>query len=305
MPNPSPGSSNAVVKLKVRHATTYRYPLTVALSYNQAWLRPLDGFGQTCLQHRLRVDPKPRFMAEQVDLFGNHVHYFEVLSPHETFRIVSEARVAIEPVDYESRGNMPWEQARFRELPPGLMRTRASCFAFATAMTRASPDMVDYARESFKPGRSLRAAGADLCRRLYEDFRYQSGVTQIDTPLQAVWESRTGVCQDFAHLAVAMLRGLGLVACYASGYLLTQPPPGGEKLLGADASHAWFGLMDANGHWLFLDPTNDLWVQAEHITVAIGRDYGDVPPLKGICYGGGAGMPEVAVSVEPLADEEH
>jgi len=276
----------------------------VVLSYNQAWLRPRTGYGQVCLSHKVKVEPKPRFQTEQTDLFGNHVNYFELLSSHELFRVTSEAVVAVTPADYSRRGREPWEAARFGALPSGLVRTQGSFFAFPTAMTTAVADMVEYARESFTPGRPLRSAVEDLCHRIHADFTYEGGVTGIDTPLLEVWEKQRGVCQDFAHLALAMLRSLGLVAAYVSGYILTRPPEGQERLVGADASHAWFGVMDQNGEWLFLDPTNDQWVRGEHILVAVGRDYGDVPPLKGICYGGGSVNPEVAVSVEYLGDED-
>jgi transglutaminase-like putative cysteine protease len=302
MPSPLQGSVKAV-RLKVRHTTTYRYAFPVVLSYNQAWLHPRTGFDQVCLTHKVKVEPKPRFQTEQVDLFGNQVNYFELLSSHELFRVTSEAVVAVTPADYTLRGDHPWESARFCALLPGLIRTQGSYYAFPTTMTTPTAEMTDYARLSFTPGRLLRDAVEDLCHRIHTDFLYEGGVTAIDTPLTEVWDSRRGVCQDFSHLALAMLRSLGLVAAYVSGYILTHPPEGQERLQGADASHAWFGVMDLQGEWMFLDPTNDQWVLGDHILVAVGRDYGDVPPLKGICYGGGSVIPEVAVSVEYLGEE--
>lgn len=301
--SPSPGCDKPV-RMRVKHSTCYRYAFPVVLSYNQGWLQPRSEAGQTCVSHRLRVDPKPRFQAEQVDLFGNRVHYFELLASHTLFRVVSEAVVVICPTDYAKRGLQPWEKACYAALPSGLIRTQASYYATPTAMTTPDAEMLDYARVSFKPGRILREAVEELCHRIFTDFKYQGGVTGIDTPLEEIWESRQGVCQDFAHLALAMLRGLGLPAAYVSGYILTHPVEGQPRLEGADASHAWFGVMDEKGEWLFLDPTNDKWVQTEHIRVALGRDYGDVPPLKGISYGGGAVSPEVAVDVKRMGEEE-
>ncbi|MBK8971850.1 MAG: transglutaminase family protein [Hahellaceae bacterium] len=301
--SPSPGCDKPV-RLRVKHSTCYRYAFPVVLSYNQGWLQPRSDAWQACVSHRLRVEPKPRFQSEQVDLFGNKVHYFELLASHDVFRVVSESVVIVKPADYAQRGQQAWEKACFLALPPGLIRTQASYYAAPTAMTTPTGEMLEYARISFTPERPLREAVEELCHRIFTDFRYQGGVTGIDTPLTTIWESRKGVCQDFAHLALAMLRGLGLVAAYVSGYILTRPLAGQPRLQGADASHAWFGVLDENGEWLYLDPTNDKWVQTEHIRVALGRDYGDVPPLKGISYGGGAVSPEVAVDVERLGEEE-
>lgn len=303
-PNPSPVSDSSGILLEIRHDTLYRYSQPASLGYNAGWLKPASHSTQDCQRHRLKVEPRPSFQREHEDVFGNTVTYFELVGSHEQCRVRSQALVRVTPKNYSVMGQHPWELACFAGLSQGPIRTEACRFAFPTGMTVANEEMKDYARVSFTPGRSLNEAAQELSSRIYHDFRYQSGVTDIDTPLDEVWEKRRGVCQDFAHLALAMLRSLGLACCYVSGYLLTHPPKGEKKRLGADASHAWFGVMDASGEWMFLDPTNDLWVQMEHIEVARGRDYCDVPPVKGMSYGGGEHSPDVAVTVEAVQEEE-
>ena len=302
MPKPLDPSDHS--RLRVMHSTIYDYGMPVSLSYNKAWLKPSDTTFQHCEQHHLRVNPRPSFNNEQNDTFGNQLRYFEITSPHETFEVVAESVVRVRPIKWEELGQMPWESARYAALKHVAHRVRAAHYAFSTPMTTGTDEMVAWARESFLPGRSLYEAAFDLSARIFAEFHYQSGVTAVDTPLGEVWENRAGVCQDFAHLTLAMLRGLGLPCCYVSGYLLTDPPEGKEKVYGADASHAWFGVMDASSHWLFIDPTNDQWINNRYITVALGRDYTDVPPLKGVCYGGGAGVPKVAVNVDSLPIRE-
>lgn len=302
-PSRSPDCAKPVV-LQIQHDTVYDFSQPASLGYNVAWLRPLENAHQHCERFRLRMEPKPTFVSEHQDAYGNTVTYFELHSPHREFRIRSHSIVTLNSRSYESLGRHPWEEACFGSMSPECQRTLASHFAFPTLATQASQEMLDYARISFSPGRELQEATRDLCQRLYKDFRYKSGATTIDTPLAELWRTREGVCQDFAHLSLAMLRGLGLSACYVSGYLLTHPPKGEKKRLGADASHAWFGVLDASCEWLFLDPTNNLWVNNEHVEVARGRDYFDVPPVKGVSYGGGTDSPEVSVTVQPLVEEE-
>jgi transglutaminase-like putative cysteine protease len=176
-------------------------------------------------------------------------------------------------------------------------------FIFDSPQLRASSELADYAAESFPAGAPLLAGARDLNRRIFSDFKYDPKATTVATPLEEVWEKRRGVCQDFAHLGIACLRSLGLPARYVSGYLRTHPPEGAEQLVGADASHAWFAVFCPGTGWVDFDPTNNLQPAEEHITVAYGRDFGDVSPVAGILTGGGKHVVKVAVEVKPLTGE--
>ena len=176
-------------------------------------------------------------------------------------------------------------------------------FIFDSPQVRASFELADYAAQSFPAGTPLLAGARDLTRRIFEDFKYDSKATTVATPLEEVWEKRRGVCQDFAHLGIACLRSLGLPARYVSGYLRTRPPEGGEQLVGADATHAWFAIFCPGTGWVDFDPTNNVLPAEEHITVAYGRDFGDVSPVAGILTGGGKHVVKVAVEVKPLAGD--
>jgi transglutaminase-like putative cysteine protease len=177
-------------------------------------------------------------------------------------------------------------------------------FCFDSPLLRTAPDLADYARGSFPAGTPLLVGVANLNQRIFRDFKYDPVATSVATPLEEVWAKRRGVCQDFAHLAIACLRSLGLPARYVSGYLRTHAPPGKERLVGADASHAWFSVYCPSVGWVDFDPTNNLLTGEEHITVAYGRDYSDVSPVSGIITGGGHHEVRVSVDVEPLGDGE-
>ncbi len=287
----------------MRHETLYRYPGQASLAYNKAWLAPIVRLEQQVLEHRLRIDPKPRFQHVQTDSFGNRVHYFEVHKPHMKLRVISEAIVGRCPKPFNAACERPWEQATYASLQ-GRQQMEMCSFAYPSPMAPAHDEIRDYTAIAFKPGRSLLEALFELSSRIHRDFKYVSGATQVDTPLSEFWELREGVCQDFAHLAVSGLRSLGLIAAYVSGYIMTYPPEGQEKRQGSDASHAWVALYVPDYGWLHVDPTNDMWVKDEHVIVAIGRDYSDIPPLKGVCYGAAQQQPEVAVTLERISREE-
>jgi transglutaminase-like putative cysteine protease len=288
-------------RLSVRHETVYRYQWAASLSYSLAWLTPRPMAGQRLLDHRLAVYPKPRYLREQRDSFGNLQHYFEVHKSHSELRIHSQAQVETLRTPDLTLLTQPWESARPQGVSGAEGEPPAWEFVYPTALVPTDPAWSDYARQSFTPGRPLGEALIAFNAQLFNDFHYLPGATAIDTPLAQVWEQRAGVCQDFAHFAIACLRGLGLAAAYVSGYLLTYPKPGESKRIGADASHAWFAVWGgAECGWLQLDPTNNLVVGDEHIVVAQGRDYSDVPPVKGVCFGGGQHQLSVAVTVEQV-----
>jgi transglutaminase-like putative cysteine protease len=293
---PGPGLPGR--RLQVRHDTSYRYQVSAALGYSLAWLTPRELPGQRVLEHRLTVWPKPRFIHEARDSFGNTQHYLEIHKAHSELRIQSHAVVELRPApDVAALLTEPWEAACTAALEGGAGKPPLWEFIYPTELTPLHPDYTAYAEQVFTPGRALGEALLAFNAQLHSDFSYLPGSTEVDTPLAEVWENRAGVCQDFAHLAVSALRGIGLAAAYVSGYLLTHPREGEEKRLGADASHAWFAVWSGAAGWIHLDPTNDLVVGSEHIVVAMARDYADTPPVKGVCFGGGQHQLAVAVTV--------
>lgn len=288
-------------RLSVRHETTYRYQGAASLGYSLAWLTPRPLPSQDLREHRLNVFPKPRFLREAVDAFGNVQHYFEVHKGHTELRIQSQAIVECAPAPDLAVLDEPWENFCISGVEGADSDPPAWDFVYPTAMVPLSESWSEYARQSFTPGHALGEALIAFNAQIHHDFQYVPGATEIDTPLSVVWTQRHGVCQDFAHFALACLRGLGLAAAYVSGYLLTYPRPGESKRIGADASHAWFAVWAGDEHgWVQLDPTNNMVVGDEHIVVALGRDYSDTPPVKGVCFGGGSHQLAVAVTVEQL-----
>lgn len=287
-------------RLEVRHETSYHYQNSVALGYSLAWLTPRVTAGQRLLEHRLNVLPKPRFLHETSDAFGNIQHYFEMHRAHSELRVQSHAVVECEPAPDLRELTEPWEGAKPKGAAAGAGDPPPWEFIYASALAPLRDEYTDYARAIFTPGRELGDALLAFNHQLHTDFHYLPGSTQVDTPLAQVWENRAGVCQDFAHLAIAALRGIGLAAAYVSGYLLTYAREGEEKHIGADASHAWFAVWTQARGWVHLDPTNDKAVGDEHIVLAMGRDYADTPPVKGVCFGGGLHHLRVGVTVNEL-----
>lgn len=305
-------------RLKVQHETAYHYQSAVALGYSLAWLTPRALQSQRLLEQHLTVLPKPRFQHSMRDAFGNTQHYFEVQKSHSELRIQSTAIVECESAPDVAALTQPWESAKpkglagvVEELPTDTEELSSKTgepsaweFIYPTSLIRLHDDYTDYARAIFTPGRPLGEALLAFNHQLHSDFQYVPGATAVDTPLAEVWENRAGVCQDFAHLAIAALRGIGLAVAYVSGYLLTYPREGETKRIGADASHAWFAVWTPDHGWIHLDPTNDTVVGDEHIVLAIGRDYSDSPPVKGVCFSGGLHQLSVAVTVNELAVDE-
>lgn len=288
-------------RLEVKHETSYHYQSSAALGYSLAWLTPRNTAAQHLLEHNLTVLPKPRFQLESIDAFGNIQHYFEMHKAHSELRVQSHAIVESAEAPDLSVLNQAWEEACPKGVTAAIGDPAPWEFIYASELIPLHADYTDYARTVFTPGRALGEALLEFTRRIYTDFQYLPGSTQVDTPLAEVWEHRAGVCQDFAHMAIAALRGIGLAAAYVSGYLLTYARDGEEKHIGADASHAWFAVW-ANEHgWIHLDPTNDKVVGDEHIVLAMGRDYADTPPVKGVCFGGGLHYLSVAVTVNELS----
>jgi transglutaminase-like putative cysteine protease len=292
------------MRYRIVHRTDYRYEQPVTLCHNEAHLQPRANGRQSCLRHELQVDPPVAVSSQREDFFGNPVHYFAIQQQHELLSVVSvsEVQIAPEPVQLHFQSSSDWAEVPERlanERTPANVDARQ--YVLASPLVRSWPQLAAYAAESFAPGRSLVEAVHDLMQRIHHEFAYDPGVTTVTTPIETVFEQRRGVCQDFAHLAIACLRSLSLPARYVSGYIETLPPPGQEKLVGSDASHAWFSVYDPEVGWLDFDPTNNQIPMDQHITTAWGRDYSDITPLKGVIFGGGAShSTDVAVDVQRL-----
>ncbi len=286
---------------RIRHITHYQYAAAVSLAYNLAYLLPRNTEYQTCLDHQLTVFPRASKMQQRVDYFGNHSHSFSVEESHRELKvdISSTVRVAdMRLIDMNLDLGNSWESAlQMLQHRSDENTLKAREFALDSNAVRSSDDLRQYAQTSFSAGRPLLSAVRDLTHRIYTDFIYDPGFTTISTPLADVLSHRRGVCQDFAHLAIGCLRAMGFAARYISGYLETLPPPGQEKLVGSDASHAWFAVYSPGEGWFEFDPTNDNMPAQQHITTAWGRDYTDVAPLKGVIFEGG-GTQNLSVSVD-------
>jgi transglutaminase-like putative cysteine protease len=300
------GTANAA-RFRVIHRTRYAYALPVELCHNEAHVRPRATPLQRCLASRLTIDPVPASLHERVDYFGNPVSYFAVQLPARELTVVSTSEVEVATPDLGGREvpeSPPWEEV----LAPFLAGAREVALD-AREMTLGSPmvgpsgALSEFAAPSFPPGRQLFDAVADLSRRIHRGFTYDQEFSTIATPIAEVLERRRGVCQDFAHVAIGCLRSLGLPARYVSGYIETVRAADQPKLVGADASHAWFAAWAPGHGWFDFDPTNDQIPPRQHITTAWGRDYSDVTPLKGVLFGGGDHTLDVAVDVARIGPD--
>ena len=287
-----------VRRYRIEHVTQYKYSDQVSTSFGRGYLHPREFPGQRCLTHSLTVEPTPSDMAEDSDVYGNVNSYFHVTDSHTELRVVGKSDIEVESPNLDPRIlALPWEKAR----PSSTVDPRAVEFTLASPLVRMPAQIRDYADVSFTPGRPMLEAVTDLTHRIFTEFKYESGATSVSSTVTDVLDAKAGVCQDFAHLAVAACRSLGLACRYISGYLATYPPPGKERMIGVDASHAWAAVRLADGSWLAFDPTNDTMVDARYTTVAWGRDYDDVPPLRGVIYtDADKNEMDVAVDVAPL-----
>lgn len=295
-----------LVTYRIRHVTAYQYEAPVSIAHNLAHLAPRDTDYQHAVHTRLTVDPAPNSVTRHRDYFGNWVHTFSLEEPHQCFSLTASSRVTVQaPPQRDPEQSPPWEEVvKHLRTAADNHAVEALELTFASPLVQWNAAIRDYALASFSKGTPLLQGALALTHRIYTDFRYQPGVTTITTPVEQVFAERTGVCQDFAQLQVACLRSLGLAARYVSGYLLTHPPPGKPKAVGADESHAWVAVYCPHYGYVDLDPTNDVLVEQEHTTVAWGRDFGDVTPLKGVVLGGGSHTVRVSVDMVPTAPGE-
>ncbi len=304
--------AHAMSRFRIEHVNSYHYAHTVGLNYGEARLLPRAAAGQRVLERTLVMTPFVDDYRERDDAFGNRVVWFNLRQPHQGLMVTACSlieRVA-QPLP---AGSPAWESVveslnmpLYGEVEADAESVGVREYCLPSPHAPYEPAAIQYARISFPPGRPLLEAVADLTARIHTEFAYRPSATQIDTPISEVLAERHGVCQDFAHLAVSGLRGLGLAARYVSGYLETTPLPGAPVLTGVDASHAWISVYlpgsEENSGWFDFDPTNGTAIGEGHLTLAWGRDYGDVAPLKGVIYGGGMHQLDVGVTVTRMFD---
>ena len=289
---------------RIVHRTVYNYKHPVSLGTHAAYLTPRSRPHHRCVWNELRIKPMPATRDERVDYFGNLVTFFSIQEPHEELQVEARSEVIFnaEPAQWPEPC-AAWEHVAFSvchdRTPEGLA---AYQFLFESPRIRPSPEFASYAAVSFTPGRPMSEALLDLTDRIHREFRFDPKATNVRTPPEEVFKKRRGVCQDFAHLQIACLRSLNLPARYVSGYLRTFPPPGRPRLIGADVSHAWVSAYCPGFGWMDVDPTNNVIPSQGHVTLAWGRDYGDVSPVRGVILGGREHVLHVSVDMEAVTD---
>ena len=297
--------------LHVTHETRYEYAPPVETAQHLAHLKPLATDSQRLVSHKLSIDPPPAQRSEQADLYGNTRAFFALEATHDKLVVTAESVVetSVPVLPPAVARELPWESVRERfRFRKDATFDAASEFVFPSPYVPRHDDFTAYARASFVPGRPAFDVAMDLTERMYEDFAYDADSTEINTPAVEALAQRKGVCQDFAHIMIACFRTLGLPARYVSGYLLTQPPPGQPRLVGADASHAWVSVYlpgedyGSPGGWADFDPTNGRQPGEDYVTLAIGRDYSDVSPMRGVLHGGARHTLSVGVTVQPVGE---
>lgn len=296
-----------MARYHVLHETRYAYGSAVSLSQQMLHLMPRVSPWQTCMDFSLELDPEPSWRERGEDAFGNPVEWLAFYQPHDTLHVRAEMEVEVFPHLPEdltlglSREALVARLA-YRSEPPPAADLAAKRFLFESPHVRVKHELAAYAAECFAPGQAVLESARQLMEKIYTEFEFDPEATTVATPVLEVLQNKRGVCQDFAHLMIACLRAQGIPARYMSGYLLTEPPPGQPRMVGADASHAWVSVYapESGSHdWVDFDPTNNLLPDTQHITLAWGRDFNDVSPMRGVILGGGGHEPEVAVTVTP------
>jgi transglutaminase-like putative cysteine protease len=294
------------MKLSVLHETQYRYSDPVALSQQLLHLTPRVLPWQACHTHKVTVEPLASEFEERDDYYGNRTALMLLSTPHETLTVRTESEVTVQPRAQAALAlsKVSWEAVRARLASGDHPAVEPAEFLFESPHVERSRELADYAVKSFTARRPLLESATDLARRIHRDFKFDRTATSVSTPLKEVLRDKRGVCQDFAHLMIGCLRMLGLASRYVSGYILTSPPPGRPRLIGADASHAWVSVWcgdpaRGNAGWVDIDPTNNVLVDDSHVTLGWGRDFADVTPMRGVILGGGTQQLAVRVTVTP------
>ncbi|GAB1857623.1 transglutaminase family protein [Flavobacteriaceae bacterium MHTCC 0001] len=291
---------------QISHTTSYNYENGVSFCHNIATLKPLSFLGQTLMAYELNISPKPVEISEKIDFFGNTVTRFSIQKQHTELKVNAKSKVLRDisaiPNIYNDFAAQHITLQYALELLQGTSVDVLNARQFtleSILVANISQDIKTYAEASFQPNRSVFEAAFELMQRIYTDFEFNQKATNVATPIHDVMRLKKGVCQDFAQIAIACVRAVGLPARYVSGYIETLPPPGKEKLIGTDASHAWFSVYIPNFGWVDFDPTNNQMPSNQHIVVSYGRDYYDVPPLKGVIFSIGKNTMKVAVDIRP------
>ncbi|QRX84548.1 transglutaminase family protein [Glaciimonas sp. PAMC28666] len=291
-------------RFRVVHETRYTYQSLVTLSQQYLHLTPRTFRYQQIESHRIGIEPREEDGSEGRDYFGNITRQIAITAPHKVLSVHAESIVVLKPryTLAQIQGTLAWENLRDSVRHDKSDAALDACrYLFSSPHVQFSPELEQYARLSYTVGRPLIDAALSLTQRIFDDFEFDDKATEISTPLDEVLKGRRGVCQDFAQLMIGCLRSLGLPARYVSGYILTHPPAGQPRMIGADASHAWVSVFCPELGWIDFDPTNRCLVQSEHITLGWGRDFSDVTPMRGIVLGGGEQTLDVEVTVTPLS----
>jgi transglutaminase-like putative cysteine protease len=286
---------------RIVHRTTYKYKYPVAFGNHVACLTPRSLEHHRCHWSELKIFPPPTSRSDRFDYYGNQISLFTIQEPHKQLVVEARSEVSLDLWAGAPLNSPAWETVA-HTLPDehSSASLAAYQFVFESPRIKPAPEFAAYGAKSFTPGRPWADALLDLTARIHRDFQFDAKATNVRTSTEEVFRKKRGVCQDFAHLQIACLRSLKLPARYVSGYLRTYPPPGKPRLIGADASHAWISAFSPDTGWLDVDPTNNLVVGDGHVTLAWGRDYGDVSPLRGLILGGRDHTLKVSVDVEPL-----
>lgn len=290
---------------QIFHDTCYHYDSPVSLAQQLAHLWPRECTWQRCTEQQLLISPEPTSRRDELDVFGNPLTRLAFERPHDELQVNARLTVEVLARPLADFNLSPaWEQTRnaltYSSQPLTAQMLEACRYRFQSPYVHLKRSFVEFSESCFPPGQPLMLGVQALMQKIFSEFTFDAEATQVATPLVEVLERRRGVCQDFAHLMLACVRSRGLAARYVSGYLLTQPPPGQPRLIGADASHAWVSVFCPVLGWVDFDPTNNVQPALEHITLAWGRDFSDVSPLRGVILGGGSHDPEVRVTVMPL-----
>jgi transglutaminase-like putative cysteine protease len=297
------------MEISITHDTCYDYQPAVETAQHIACLQPRHGHGQERVEHDLQIEPPPAQCIEQIDAYGNVRCFFSLQTLHSTLRVCARSVIRTSPAR-QPVSNRGWqEQAKLFQYHAGAVFDAATEFVFDSPLVQRLPVFADYVQPCLAPGSSVLAVAQALMEKIHHEFTYDSQSTQVNTPAVQALQLRRGVCQDFAHIMLACLRSIGLAARYVSGYLLTEAAPGSVKLIGSDASHAWVSVYAADlpdgARWCDFDPTNNRWgwpsPGEDYVTVAIGRDFSDVSPLRGVIHGGANHTLTVGVTVQALS----
>ncbi len=289
------------MKYQIKHLTKYSYVHPSVLGYNQVWITPLQLPFQEVLANKVEILPEASHFEQYQDFFGNTYGYFTIEESHTDLKITAHSTVIrTEPIVHRASSVMAWNKFRDELFTGEPSWSEQKLFMVPSPLVSLHQELIAYALPSFPEGRPMFEAVFDLMQRIYTEFEYKPDFTTISTPSLEVLQARKGVCQDFSHLAIGCLRSLGLPARYVSGYIETHAPEEGEQLEGTAASHAWFAAYIPELGWIDFDPTNNKLAGYQHISVAHGRDYSDIPPIKGVVYSGSSQTLSVAVDVKRL-----